>query len=55
MFYEWARKLSINNIVIISEYNMPNDFYCIWEHKHETTLGTKKHEKRIERLWVYNG
>lgn len=54
-FYEWVRKLSRDNIVLISEYNMPSDFRCIWEHKHETTLDTKKHKERIERLWVYNG
>lgn len=54
-FYEWVRKLSRNNIVFISEYNMPSDFRCIWEYKHETTLDTKKHKERIERLWVYNG
>ena len=25
-FYEWVRKMSVNNIVLISEYDMPDDF-----------------------------
>ena len=29
-FWEWCRKKSCNNDVIISEYNAPNDFKCIW-------------------------
>lgn len=30
-FYEFCRKLSKANIVFISEYNMPDDFECIWQ------------------------
>lgn len=29
-FYDWCRMMSQNNIVLISEYNMPDDFECIW-------------------------
>ena len=29
-FYQWCRKMAKNNIVLVSEYNMPNDFECIW-------------------------
>ena len=29
-FYNWCRELSEDNIVLISEYNMPKDFKCIW-------------------------
>lgn len=28
-FYEWARRVSKHNIVVISEYNMPEDFICV--------------------------
>ena len=28
-YYNWVRELSKNNIVICSEYNMPDDFICI--------------------------
>lgn len=30
-FWNWVRKMSKNNIVLVSEYNAPNDFDCIWE------------------------
>lgn len=30
-FYDFCRKLSSDNKVFISEYNMPDDFKCIWE------------------------
>lgn len=32
-FYDFCRELSKNNIVLISEYNMPPDFKCIWKKK----------------------
>lgn len=30
-FYDFCRQLSKNNIVVVSEYNMPDDFECIWQ------------------------
>lgn len=30
-FYDFIRRLSKNNIVLISEFNMPDDFTCIWQ------------------------
>lgn len=50
-FYEFCRELSKDNIVIISEYNMPDDFICIWEkerkilQKSNRTTGDKATEK----------
>lgn len=29
-FYDWCRKMSKNNIVYVSEYDMPDDFECVW-------------------------
>lgn len=54
-FYEWARMMSKDNIVLISEYNMPNDFECIWEQELTCTLARKKISKRVERLFKYRG
>lgn len=54
-FYEWCKKMkSQNNVVLISEYNMPEGFECIWEKEHSTSvsLGENKHSKRIERLYI---
>jgi DNA adenine methylase len=51
-FWEIMRIWSENNIVIISETNAPNDFYCIWEKdicrsasKSKNTLLTNNTEK----------
>lgn len=30
-FYDFCRKISQHNIVVISEYDMPDDFKCIWK------------------------
>ena len=29
-YYVWVKELGKNNFVFISEYNMPNEFKCIW-------------------------
>lgn len=56
-FYNWAIKFGKNNIVLISEYNMPNDFECIWQKETKTLLDsnkTKRDEKtvRLEKLFI---
>jgi site-specific DNA-adenine methylase len=53
-FYEWCRQLGKNNIVIISEYNMPDDFECIWE---KSTKCYQKSDRtsadmRVEKLFI---
>lgn len=55
-FYNWCEKVSENNIVLISEYNMPEDrFKCIWQKEHKTTLDKNNNQKeRIEKLFVVN-
>lgn len=30
-FYSWARAMARHNTVLVSEYNMPPDFTCIWQ------------------------
>ena len=45
--------MSKDNIVLISEYNMPNDFECIWEKEHKTSLDKNDNQKiRIEKLFI---
>jgi site-specific DNA-adenine methylase len=57
-FYEWCRKASKYNTVLISEYYMPNDFKCIWSKELKTTLGSgvnkNSDKQRVERLFTYN-
>lgn len=57
-FYKWAKKASIYNTVLISEYSMPDDFTCIWSKETKTLLDsnkTKNDDKnaRIEKLFTY--
>ena len=54
-FYDFCRELSENNIVIISEYNMPDDFECIWQ-KERTVLQKSDRvtgDKATEKLFIY--
>lgn len=56
-FYNWCREMSENNIVLISEYSMPDDFECIWQKEYFVNLSSKRTSKqpRIERLFIYKG
>lgn len=56
-FYDWCRKMSKENIVLVSEYDMPNDFECIWEKDYKCLLSSSKKEsdennKRCEKLFI---
>jgi site-specific DNA-adenine methylase len=56
-FYDWCREIRKNNIVLISEYNMPSDFKCIWQKEHKTLLDSGKNSNdadnvRIEKLYI---
>ena len=53
-FYEWVRKMSVNNIVLVSEYKMPDDFICIWEKQYKSSLSKdNKNLLKTERLFMY--
>jgi site-specific DNA-adenine methylase len=57
-FYDWCREMSKNNIVLISEYHMPDDFECIWSKKVKVSIDSNKKEsdsknERIEKLFMY--
>lgn len=54
-FYDFCRKMSENNIVVISEYDMPNDFICIWQ-KERTVLQKSDRtngERAVEKLFIH--
>ena len=55
-FYEWCRNMSSKNIVLISEYNMPNDFECIWQKETSVNFDSNRNskQKRVEKLFIYN-
>lgn len=52
-FWNWVRGQSKKNTVIVSEYQAPSDFKCVWEYKTKTDIRNKDGEKelRVERLF----
>jgi len=59
-FYDWCRNMAKNNIVLVSEYNMPNDFECIWSKETIANFDSNRKSnddknKRVEKLFVYKG
>ena len=53
-FWEWCRKQSSEgNIVVVSEYEAPDDFECIWEKNVKTHQNNRNKLERIEKLFIY--
>ena len=56
-FYNWCRKMSKNNTILVSEYEMPSDFKCIWSIPLKTnmmdTLGGER-KTNVEKLFICN-
>lgn len=58
VFWNWCRKMSNDNIVLISEYNAPDDFRCIWSKEHLANFDCKRgmdieKKRRVEKLFKY--
>lgn len=56
-FYDWCRVMSKNNVVLISEYNMPDDFECIWSKENKCLIYSNRNSNddknnRIEKLFI---
>lgn len=53
-FYNWCRKLHSNGIkVYVSEYNMPDDFVCVWSKQVTSSLTADTGAKTaIEKLFT---
>ena len=56
-FYKWAIEMAKNNTVLISEYNMPSNFKCIWEKDTKVNIDkngntTDENRKRTEKLFL---
>lgn len=55
-FYRWCKDMAKNNIVLISEYWMPDDgFECIWKGNLKCTLDKASQTDRVERLHICKG
>ena len=53
-FWQWVREKSNDNIVIVSEYEAPDDFDVIWEQDVKTHMNNRNKIKKTERLFIYN-
>lgn len=51
-FWDWVREMSEKNTVLVSEYNAPNDFECIYEKQLTTTLDKNSRKKDTEKLFT---
>lgn len=54
-FYDWCKKMSKDNIVLISEYWMPDDFECIWSKTLKCTLDKNSRIDKVEKLFKWRG
>lgn len=53
-FWDWCRtKTNEGNDVLVSEYQAPDDFVCIWEKEITNAMNTKNTYKPKERLFVH--
>ena len=54
IFWDKAREWSKNNIVLVSEYQAPDDFICIWEKAGKTDLKDSEHKpkNKIEKVFL---
>lgn len=50
-FWSWVRRMSKKHIVLVSEYNAPDDFECILEVELTTTLDKNSRKKDVEKLF----
>ena len=56
-FYEWCREMKKQgHTIFISEYNMPDDFICVWEMEVKSSLSANGKsggsKKSIEKLFA---
>ena len=54
-FYDWCKYMGQHNIVLISEYWMPDDFDCIWQKQLKCTLDKNSRSNKTEKLFIYRG
>jgi len=52
-FYNWCREMTAyGHTVLVSEYQMPEDFECIWQQELKCTLDHNSRSNRIEKLFI---
>ncbi len=54
-FWEWVRIYSDDAIILVSEYEAPSDFECIWEMEVKTHMNNRGKLNKTEKLFIYKG
>ena len=57
-FYDWCREQAKKNIVFVSEYEMPDDFECVWQGVIKTNFAynrKKATHNAVEKLFRVKG
>lgn len=52
-FWMLAQHLSQNNIVLVSELNAPDDWYCIWEQSISRSINANDKTQAVEKLFIH--
>lgn len=50
-FWNWAEKMSKNNIILVSEHQAPDNWECIWSQEVKRTIDNTKRVKAVEKLF----
>lgn len=50
-FWNWAKRMSEKNIVLVSEHEAPSEWECIWQREVRRTIDNNKRVKAIEKLF----
>lgn len=57
-FFDWCRNQAKKNIVFVSEYNVPDDFECVWQGEIKTNFASQRKKathNAVEKLFVLKG
>lgn len=54
-FFDFARDLSKDNIVLISEHAAPNDFITVWEHTVKRCINAADKFSATEKMFIHKG
>lgn len=52
-YWNWVREQSMDNIVLCSEYNAPDDFVKVYEKVVSTNLAVQSRKKDTEKLFIH--
>lgn len=53
IFWDWCREMGKSNIVLVSNYDAPKDFECVFEKEHRIFSKNTKSPISIEKLYKY--